>query len=309
MIIRVKVFKMKHYLGLFKHYVVVERNLSPNTVQAYVRDLEQFSLFLEKQGFHGKGAEVITQIDVLLIRQYLAQLHKECSRTSIARKLSALKSFFRFLVRRGFLEGSPADSLSTPKREQYLPKVLSAEQVGTLLDESPPQSQQILALRDLAIFELIYSCGLRVGELTSLNVVSVDCDSRQVRVLGKGRKERIVPIGRQACTAIQKYLSERNGADHGDALFLNQRGGRLTARSVQRNLKQRLLQFNLPTDVTPHALRHSFATHLLDAGADLRVIQELLGHASLSTTQRYTKVSFTHLAEVYDNNHPRSRKK
>lgn len=300
---------MKHYLSQFRHYMVVEKNLSPNTVQAYVRDLEQFSLFLAKQELNDKGVESIAQIDVLLIRQYLAQLHKECSRTSIARKLSVLKSFFRFLVRRGYLDDSPADSLSTPRREQYLPKVLSAEQVGRFLDQSPPHGQQLLAIRDLAIFELIYSCGLRVGELTSLNVASVDCDSRQVRVLGKGRKERIVPIGRQACGAIQKYLSERNGFERGDALFLNQRGGRLTARSIQRNLKQRLLQFNLPTDVTPHALRHSFATHLLDAGADLRVIQELLGHASLSTTQRYTKVSFTHLAEVYDKSHPRSRKK
>lgn len=300
---------MEHYLDQFKHYVVVERNLAPNTVQAYIRDLEQFFLFLGTQGLHDERGTEIAQVDVLLIRQYLAQLHKDCRRTSIARKLSSLKAFFRFLVRRGILEDSPADSLSTPRCEQYLPKVLSAEQVGTLLDESPPQRQQLLAIRDLAIFELIYSCGLRVGELTNLNVTSVNCDDRQVRVLGKGRKERIVPIGRQACSAIQKYLSERNSTEPGEALFMNQRGGRLSARSVQRNLKQRLLQFNLPTDVTPHALRHSFATHLLDAGADLRVIQELLGHASLSTTQRYTKVSFAHLTEVYDKSHPRSRKK
>jgi len=300
---------MKPYLDQFKHYVVVERNLSPNTVQAYLRDLEQFFLFLGKQGFHEDRVKEIAQVDVLLIRQYLAQLHKDCSRTSIARKLSSIKAFFRFLVRRGILEDSPADSLSTPRCEQYLPKVLSAEQVGTLLDESPPRKQRLLAIRDLAIFELIYSCGLRVGELTRLNVASVDCDDRQVRVFGKGRKERVVPIGRQACAAIQKYLSERDITGLEAPLFMNQRGGRLSVRSVQRNLKQRLLQFNLPTDVTPHALRHSFATHLLDAGADLRVIQELLGHASLSTTQRYTKVSFAHLAEVYDKSHPRSRKK
>ncbi len=203
---------------------------------------------------------------------------------------------------------SPADSLITPRREQYLPRVLSAEQVGTLLD-SAPAKPDTLAMRDLAIFELIYSCGLRVGEVVSLNVAAVDCSSRQVRVLGKGGKERVVPVGLQACRVLQRYLAERPGADNGSALFLNHRGGRLTARTIQRHLKQRLLQFNLPTDVTPHALRHSFATHLLDAGADLRVIQELLGHASLSTTQRYTQVSFTHLAEVYDQSHPRSRKK
>lgn len=299
---------MKSYLDQFKHYMVVEKNLSPNTVQAYCRDLDQFALFLEGQGLRCAEGRCLSQINALLIRQYLAQLQTRCRRTSIARKLSVLKSFFRFLVRRGILDDSPADSLSTPKREQYLPKVLSAEQAGSLLDLTPAGNQR-MAVRDWAIFELIYSCGLRVGELTSLNLASVDCESRQVRVLGKGGKERIVPIGRQACAAIQEYLSERKNAERESALFLNQRGGRLTARSVQRNLKKRLLQFNLPTDFTPHALRHSFATHLLDAGADLRVIQELLGHASLSTTQRYTKVSFAHLADIYDKAHPRSRKK
>jgi len=156
---------------------------------------------------------------------------------------------------------------------------------------------------------LTYSCGLRVGELTSLNFGAVDLENHQLRVLGKGRKERILPIGRQACIALQNYFAERGPLDQHDPLFLNQRGGRLTARSVQRNLKNRLRQFGLPADVTPHALRHSFATHLLDAGADLRVIQELLGHVSLSTTQKYTKVSFSHLTDVYDQCHPRSRKK
>ena len=164
-------------------------------------------------------------------------------------------------------------------------------------------------LRDLALLELVYSCGLRVGEVTRLNIGSIDLEAQQVRVFGKGNKERIVPIGRQASIALGHYLVERRDTAIDDPLFLNYRGGRLTARSVQRNLKDRLLKLNLPTDVTPHALRHSFATHLLDAGADLRFIQELLGHASLSTTQRYTKVSFSHLTETYDQCHPRSRKK
>ncbi|MEA3545503.1 MAG: tyrosine-type recombinase/integrase [Thermodesulfobacteriota bacterium] len=247
------------------------------------------------------------QLDLLVLRQYLAGLHKTCTRTSIARKLSALKVFFRFLIREGVLTDSPADSLSTLRREQYLPKVLSAEQVGHLLDRSPA-GKRLLVLRDLALFELTYSCGLRVGELTALDVGAVDFENRQVRVLGKGNKERILPIGRAACSALQNYLAERGSPDQHDALFLNHRGGRLSARSVQRNLKQRLLQFNLPTDVTPHALRHSFATHLLDAGADLRAIQELLGHTSLSSTQKYTKVSFSHLTAVYDQCHPRSQK-
>jgi integrase/recombinase XerC len=271
-------------------------------------DLRQFQGFLQQHGIFNPPINWLEQIDLLLLRQYLAQLHKKCSRTSIARKLSAIIVFFRFLVREGALANSPADALFTPRREQYLPKVLSTEQAGRLLDNSPP-GQRLLVLRDLAIFELIYSCGLRVGELTGLDVEAIDMENRQVRVLGKGNKERILPVGRQACTALQKYLEERGQPNQREALFLNQRGGRLTDRSVQRNLKSRLLKFGLPTEITPHALRHSFATHLLDAGADLRTIQELLGHASLSTTQKYTKVSISHLTEVYDRSHPRSHKK
>lgn len=297
---------MRFHLDQFKRYMTVERNLSPNTVEAYMRDLEQFREFLDEQGFGGDG--VLTRVDILVVRQYLAQLHRRCRRTSIGRKLSSLKTFFRFLVRQGTLETSPVDSLATPRRDQYLPRVLSAEQLGGLLDRTPVGSAK-LAIRDLAIFELMYSCGLRVSELTGLDVSSLDCENRRVRVVGKGGKERILPVGRKACTAVCRYLEQRGEVREDEPLFLNQRGGRLTPRSVQRNLKQRLLQFNLPTDATPHALRHSFATHLLDAGADLRVIQELLGHASLSTTQCYTRVSFSHLAEVYDKSHPRSRKK
>ncbi len=298
---------VEKHLKYFETHLAVERNLSPRTVEAYLRDLRQFQQFLLQSGDSATETPGLVQVDLLLLRQYLARLHKNCGRTSVARKLSSIKMFFRFLVREGVLKDSPVDHLSTPRREQYLPKVLSAEQVSHLLDHSPP-GQYLLVLRDLAIFELTYSSGLRVGELTSLNVGSVDLENRQVRVLGKGSKERILPIGRQACGALQNYLNARGEVRLEDALFLNQRGGRLTARSVQRNLKTRLLQFCLPTDVTPHALRHSFATHLLDAGADLRVIQELLGHASLSTTQKYTKVSFTHLTDVYDRCHPRSRK-
>lgn len=298
---------MDLYLKRFKQHISTERNLSPLTVKAYMQDLHQFQKFLEQHGVVGLQKDWLEPIDLLLLRQYLAGLHKSCGRTSIARKLSVIKVFFRFLVREGVLVDSPVEALSTPRQEQYLPKVLSAEQAGQLLDRSLP-GQRLLVLRDLAIFELTYSCGLRVGELTSLDVSAVDLESCQVRVLGKGNKERILPVGRQACRALQNYLVERGQPDQCDPLFLNQRGGRLAARSVQRNLKSRLLQFGLPTDITPHALRHSFATHLLDAGADLRVIQELLGHASLSTTQKYTKVSFSHLTDIYDRCHPRSRK-
>ncbi|RLB73103.1 MAG: tyrosine recombinase XerC [Deltaproteobacteria bacterium] len=297
---------VEKFLKRFEDHLTVERNLSPRTVEAYLRDLRQFQQFLLQPGRSSSPIR-LEQVDLLLLRQFLAQLNKSCRRTSVARKLSSLKMFFRFLVREGVLKDSPVDFLATPRREQYLPKVLSAEQVGQLLDHPLP-GHLLLVSRDLAIFELTYSCGLRVGELTSLDVGSIDLENRQVRVLGKGGKERILPIGRQACAALLNYLNARGEPEFEAPLFLNQRGGRLTARSVQRNLKSRLLQFGLPTDVTPHALRHSFATHLLDAGADLRVIQELLGHASLSTTQKYTKVSFTHLTDVYDQCHPRSRK-
>lgn len=299
---------MEEQLKLFEQHLTIERSLSQRTVEAYMRDLRQFQLFLQQAGVDGADSDWLRRIDLLLLRRYLAELHKSCGRTSIGRKLSSLRVFFRYLVREGELQASPLDGLSTPRREQYLPKVLSAEQVGNLLDHPLP-GQRILLLRDLAIFELIYSCGLRVSELTGLNLSSLDLVETSVRVLGKGGKERLLPIGRQACGALQLYLEVRGEPGGEEPLFVNQRGGRLTARSVQRNLKKRLLQLNLPTEVTPHALRHSFATHLLDAGADLRAIQELLGHASLSTTQRYTRVSFSHLAEVYDRAHPRSKKK
>lgn len=299
---------MNHLIESFCRHLAVERNLSTRTQSAYLRDLKQFVDFIEADLGHPPGAECLEKIDLLLLRRYLAHLHKGCSRTSIGRKLSSLRTFFRYMVRQGHLASSPADGLSTPRREQYLPRVLSAEQTGHLLDRPVP-GQPLLILRDLAIFELMYSCGLRISELTGLNLASLDQQQAKVRVLGKGGKERLLPVGQQALLALQRYLEQRQRPAPHQPLFTNLRGGRLTARSIQRNLKQRLLLLGLPTDATPHALRHSFATHLLDAGADLRVIQELLGHASLSTTQKYTKVSFAHLTEVYDRAHPRSRKK
>lgn len=299
---------MDQLLKRFEQHLATERSLSPHSVAAYLRDLSHFRHFLQETGHAGPALEWLKGIDLLLLRRYLAQLHKSCSRTSIGRKLSALRSFFRFLVRERILAVSPADGLSTPRREQYLPKVLSAEQAGRLLDQPVP-GRPLLILRDLAIFELIYSCGLRIGECTGLDVAAVDLVQQSLRVLGKGNKERILPVGQQAINALRSYLEQRRWPPASAPLFVNQRGGRLTPRSVQRNLKQRLLLLGLPTDATPHALRHSFATHLLDAGADLRAIQELLGHASLSTTQKYTRVSFSHLTEVYDRAHPRSRKK
>ena len=291
----------------FKDYLTTERNLSMRTVTAYMRDLNELAIFLNQHGVGLDNNDDIATIDVILLRQFLANLHKDNKRTSIARKLSSVRVFFRFAVREGAIAASPADALSTPKREQFLPKVLSVDQMSALLDQ-PGSGNRVLLLRDLALFELIYSCGLRVSETVGLDIDSFDFANAEVRVLGKGNKERILPVGQAALKALNSYLQERGRGDVG-AVFLNHRGSRLTVRSVQRGLKQRLRQLGLPADVTPHALRHSFATHLLDAGADLRAIQELLGHASLSTTQRYTQVSFAHLTKVYDQAHPRSRKK
>jgi integrase/recombinase XerC len=297
---------MEHYLMLFRQHLEVERNLSPHTINAYLRDLQQFGAFIEQTCGAPVDTDSLARVDVLLLRRYLANLQKNCQRSSVVRKLSSLKTFYRYLERQGAIDSSPISAVMAPRRQLYLPKVLSAEQTGTLLDTPVNDYPQLI--RDLAICELLYSCGLRVSELAGLDLGSIDLEQRQVRVLGKGNKERMLPVGRTACRSLYLYLELRPKGDE-QGLFLNYRGGRLTPRSIQRLLKRRLLQLNLPTDVTPHALRHSFATHLLDAGADLRVIQELLGHASLSTTQRYTSVSFAHLTSVYDQAHPRSRKK
>jgi integrase/recombinase XerC len=197
--------------------------------------------------------------------------------------------------------------LSTPKLNRYLPKTLSVDEATALMEKG--YGSALLDLRDRAIVELFYSSGLRVSELTGLDVGSLNLREKLVRVLGKGRKERIVPIGLKAHEALLAYLEERGSPDENAPLFINARGGRLTPRSVQRNLKIRLIKAGIIKDISPHALRHSFATHLLDGGADLRAIQELLGHASLSTTQKYTQVSVDQLMSVYDRAHPRSKKK
>ena len=224
----------------------------------------------------------------------------------MGRRLSTLRTFFRYLIREGQLSVSPADLLSSPKLQQKLPTVLSVDETTDLLDRS--QGLDRLSLRDRAMWELLYSCGLRVSELVGLDVGMVDLPQQSVRVLGKGGKERLIPIGGPALQALQRYLDDRGTPALDAPLFLNHRSGRLTTRSVQRLLKKALILTGVLKDATPHALRHSFATHLLDGGADLRSIQELLGHASLTTTQRYTKVSMSHLMEVYDKAHPRSKK-
>jgi len=290
----------------FATYLDVERNASVHTRSAYRSDLEDFCRFLAST-YNLTSATGIEKIDRNTLRRYLAQIHQTHNKATINRKLSALRTFFLYLVREGIIAVSPAATLSAPRIDRYLPSVLTIDETSALMETRPGSDE--LSLRDRAIVELLYSSGLRVGETVALNVGHLDFTQSLVRVFGKGGKERIVPIGSKAQGALEEYLLQRGRPAADEPLFLNHRGGRLTARSIERNLKQRLLDANIIRRATPHALRHTFATHLLDAGADLRSIQELLGHASLSTTQKYTQISVDHLLKVYDQAHPRNRKK
>jgi integrase/recombinase XerC len=298
---------MDRSIDRFCCYLEIERNLSVHTLRAYRHDLLEFLRFVKSQTDTDAGPVAPERVDVLLLRRYLARLHKRNCRTTIGRKLSAIRSFFRYLVRQGALQVNPAETVATPRRERYLPKVLTVDEMFALIQAAA--SDEPLTVRDRAILELFYSSGLRVGELAALDVGHVDLAEGLVRVRGKGDKERIVPVGRMARQALDRYLVARGAPRQDHPLFLNYRGERLSARSIERNLKKWLLRAGILKDASPHALRHSFATHLLDGGADLRAIQELLGHASLSTTQKYTQVSLDQLMDVYDRAHPRSRGK
>jgi integrase/recombinase XerC len=298
---------MRTWIENFIETLSVEKGFSPHTCRAYAKDLEQFCVYLS-----GRFQEVerpdIHDVDELVIRSYLGSLHKRRKKTTIARKLSALRSFFRFLVKRGVMSRNPAETVLTPKRGRPVPNYLPIDETFRLLDGLKGDS--VLALRNRAILETLYSTGLRVGELVGMDVGDVDFDRGLVRVLGKGNKERLSPVGSKALSRIRVYLDLRSqgkavGDIGGEPLFLNRFGGRLTARSVGRLLDKAIRQLGLMRPVTPHGLRHTFATHMLDAGADLRMVQELLGHASLTTTQRYTHVSMDRLMEIYDKTHPR----
>ncbi|MFO7982442.1 MAG: tyrosine recombinase XerC [Desulfuromonadales bacterium] len=298
---------MQSLIEQFDEHLSVERNVSENTRTAYLRDISEFRRFLvENLGWKDEGKRMMARVDQVALRRYLAWLHKKNSKATIGRKLAALRTFSRYLVREGVLEASTPEMVATPRKEKYLPATLNVDEIFALLER---RATGPFARRDRAIWELLYSCGLRISELTALNVADVDFAQALVRVVGKGRKERVVPVGSKALSALQAYLDERSGFEGEEPLFLNNRSGRLTPRSIQRNIKKALLQAGIFNEATPHTLRHSFATHLLGSGADLRAIQELLGHASLSTTQKYTQVSIEHLMNVYDQAHPRSRKK
>ncbi len=293
---------MRDAVAAFLRHLERERNASPHTVRAYGEDLAQFSGYLERE--LGKSARP-GDVDHLLVRGFLAELHERGLRkSSSARKLAGLRSFFRYLCREGRLAANPARALATPRQEKRIPSVLDEAQVAALLDMP---GDGLASLRGRAILELLYGTGIRCAEAVALDVHELDLDARMVRVLGKGRKERVVLFGRRAQQALSAWLAERPRLEpRSDALFLNARGGRLTGRSVRTLVAQRVKQLALARRCSPHTLRHSFATHLLTRGADLRAIQELLGHTRLSTTQRYTHVDTRHLLEVYKKAHPRA---
>jgi len=293
---------MREAAAAFLRHLQRERNASPHTLRAYGEDLAQFSDYLQRElGRDARPAEV----DHLLVRGFLAELHQRGLRkSSTARKLAGLRSFFRYLCREGRLERNPARALQTPRQERRIPEVLDEAQAASLV-ELPGTSSA--AIRGRAILELLYGTGIRCAEAVALDVHELDLDARMVRVLGKGRKERVVLFGRRAYEALSAWLVERDALrPKSDALFLNARGGRLSGRSVRALVARRVKQVALARRCSPHTLRHSFATHLLMRGADLRAIQELLGHSSLSTTQRYTHVDTRHIIEVYKKAHPRA---
>jgi len=293
-----------NWIGEFIEHLQYAKDYSDETLRAYGQDLEEFLHFAKEDG---KG---LRQVDILSIRKYLAHLYERgLSKSSIGRKLASLRSFFRFAVTKGYLKHNPALSIRTPKREKKLPRFLSEEETVRLIEAPDPAT--LPGIRDRAILELLYSTGMRVSELVGLNDSDFHLLADSVIVRGKGKKERMLPVGSYASSALnrwQEVKKELRKRPHFDdkALFLNLRGTRLSSRSVRRILRKCLLKTGLGRKVTPHTLRHTFATHLLDRGADLRSVQELLGHANLSTTQIYTHITTRRLKESYDRAHPRA---
>lgn len=298
---------LKKLIAEFVEVLSTEKGYSRNTCRAYQRDLTAFADHIAQSQSDDRRLD-IEELDGLMIRAFLGRLHRKNKKRTIARKLSAIRSFFKYLVKHGVLLENPAEAVLTPKQDRNIPAYLPVDEMFRLLDAIDDDS--LFGTRNRAIFEALYSTGIRVSELTGMNPEHVHFDAGMIRVLGKGGKERMVPIGDKALAAISAYrrrLHQETGIapQHDGPLFLNKNRGRLTARSVGRILNELVTHCSLLTPVSPHALRHSFATHMLDAGADLRMVQELLGHKSLSTTQKYTHVSIDRLMETYDKAHPR----
>lgn len=301
--------KLQQAIESFLEYMRVEKAASADTLRAYQGDLDALRLWLDE------AVQVVDVAEVqrVHLRRYLADRMQGTARSSMARRLSTTRSFFRFALRQGWVKTNPASSLQTPRQEQKLARYLEVDDAFRLTDEGS-QRQDPIGARDRAMWELLYGSGLRVSELVSLDTSTVDVEREWVRVRGKGGKEREVPLTSLCAAKLRAYLSlrgelhDREGNQDAEALFLNARGGRLSDRSVRRLLDSAQAESGVPSPVSPHGLRHSFATHLLNNGADLRAIQSMLGHASLSTTQRYTHVSLEQLTKVYDNAHPRAKK-
>jgi integrase/recombinase XerC len=303
---------MLAFISEFGRALVAEENASAHTVRNYISDLRQLHSFLRAQrlGLDESGRDVVPErVDHLALRAFLTDLLRRNRKSSVGRKLSATKGFFRYLLRRNLITRDPTAGIATPKKEQQLPVHLTVDDMFRLLDTPPKDTPA--GLRDRATLEVMYSSGVRVSELVGLDWEDVDAKLELVRVRGKGGKERLVPIGQKALAALATYAEHIAELCPGRlrderAVFLNRRGARLTTRSVARLVDQYVMTSGIATKASPHALRHSFATHLLSAGADLRAIQELLGHASLSTTQKYTHVNLDQLMSVYDKAHPRA---
>jgi integrase/recombinase XerC len=320
---------MLEHLKHFLQFLSLNRNASAHTVRAYESDLSQWLAHVAVNAGIKRGELTPAHLDRDAIRSFLAELHKRgTARASAARKLAATRTFLRYLRREGLIDDDPGAMIATPKRDIRMPAHLSEGEMTALLDA--PAGDTALSRRDRAILELFYASGLRLGELAGLDVEDANLSAKMVRVLGKGGKERIVPFNGSAAKAIRAYLNDRETLVGGvrveadghrsvkaghyprqgrrrDPLFVNYRGGRLTVRSIDRLVRRYVASTNTRAGISPHALRHSFATHLLQRGADLRAIQELLGHARLGTTQRYTHVNATQLLDVYRKSHPRAK--
>ncbi|MCZ6468523.1 MAG: tyrosine recombinase XerC [Candidatus Dadabacteria bacterium] len=298
---------MDKYLSSFEDFLSSERNYSKHTLKAYIADIKEFGLVLKDMGLISadNGEIDFAHMDETPIRTFISRLYGKNKRVSISRKLASIRTFYEFLIRNGTIKSNPAKLVPTPKGEKRLPTFLTVDEVVKLVET--PGSENVYESRDRAILELLYSCGLRVSELVGINLNNLDLISMSVKVLGKGNKERMVPLGSKACAAIKTYLSQRlDLKPEDDYLFVNSRGGRLSTRSINRIIKKYAAISGIPKNISPHVLRHTFATHLLGGGADLRAIQEMLGHKSLSTTQRYTHISIEKIMEIYDKTHPRA---
>lgn len=303
---------MEHYTKEFRDYLIAEKNASTHTLDSYLNDILQFEEFLKQSGHAGDSSVLqIESIDRLAVRSYLGYLYeKKFSASTMRRKLSTLSSFFRFLCREGHLKDNVVKTIPAPKMESKLPSYLSVDEMFRLLDL--PEGKGFIAARDRAMLELFYSTGVRISELVSLQQENINLTTQMVKVLGKGGKERLLPFGRKCVESLVKYEQVRSEKINSlktktEYFFLNHRAQGITARGVRKIIGKYVTCGNFPGKISPHSIRHSFATHLLEGGADLRSIQELLGHSSLSTTQKYTHLTIDKLVETYDQAHPRAK--